>query len=110
MPTMEIFALLLLGALAWLWLDSIKAREIGIAAARGACKAEALLFLDETVAIESLRPVRDSDGRVRLRRIYGFEYSDTGNNRRKGNVTMVGHEVMFLHIRPHLVPVERTLH
>jgi len=110
MPIIEIFALLLLAALAWLWLDSIKAREIGIAAARVACDAETLLFLDETVAIESLRPVRDSDGRMRLRRVYGFEFSDTGNNRRKGKVTMVGHDVVLFHLRPRLVPVERTLH
>ena len=41
MPGLEIAGLLILGALAWLWLDSLQAREAAVTAARAACEAEA---------------------------------------------------------------------
>jgi len=85
----EILGLLAVAAAGWFVWDSLKAREAANAAMRAACKAEGMLFLDDTVALESLWPVRDHDGHLRLRRIYHFEYSDTGDNRRTGTVTMV---------------------
>ncbi|MBL8430583.1 MAG: DUF3301 domain-containing protein [Dechloromonas sp.] len=86
----------------WFWLDSLKTREIGVNAARNACQSDGLQFLDETVAGQSVRLARDDAGRLRLRRVYAFEYSDTGNDRRPGSVTLLGHDVEFLHLRPHL--------
>ena len=102
MPLIETFFLLLAGCGVWFWLDSLKAREIGIAAARQACAEEGLQFLDETVVGRSLRPARDDAGRLRWRRVFAFEYSDTGDNRRSGSVTLLGHEVELLHVRPQL--------
>ena len=57
MPTLEIASLVLLGALGWFWLDSLKARDAAIVAARKACESEGLQFLDETVAIGGLKPL-----------------------------------------------------
>ncbi len=112
MPLTDLFAesffLLLAAAGIWLWLDSLKSREIGILAAQSACADEGLQFLDETVVIRSLRLARDDEGRLRLRRVYGFEYSDTGDNRRPGSVTMLGHSVEWLHLRPHLYVVPKA--
>ncbi|MEK7738167.1 MAG: DUF3301 domain-containing protein [Pseudomonadota bacterium] len=98
MPLLEIISLVLLGAGAWLWLDSLKTREIGVSAGRAACAAEGLQFLDESVAIESIWPARDDEGNLKLRRVYGFEYSDTGNNRCKGSVTLIGRQVVTLYV------------
>ncbi len=98
MPLFEVFSLTLLVALVWLWFDSIKVRDIAIAEARHACAAEGLQFLDETVAIASLKPARDDDGRLVLRRAYAFEYSDTGNDRRPGSIVMLGQEVLFVNV------------
>jgi hypothetical protein len=94
----ESIGLILLAATLWLWLDSLKARDAGMQAARAACAAERCLFLDDTVAIESLWPARDDEGRLRLRRVYGFEYSDNGNNRRPGSVTLIGATVIAVSI------------
>lgn len=85
----EFLALLLLAAAGWFLWDSLRAREAANAAIRAACRAEGLLFLDDTVGLESVWPVRDAGGRLKLRRVYGFEYSDTGNNRRRAKVTLV---------------------
>lgn len=110
MPGFELISLLLIAGVVWLWLDSLKARDSAIAAARNACQSEGLLLLDDTVAIASLKPVRDADGQLRLRRVYDFEYSDTGNNRRKGSMVLQGHRVLIVNIGLRLVPDERVLH
>ena len=98
MPLFEIISLAILLALAWLWFDSIKVRDIAVAEARHACATEGLQFLDETVAIASLKPARDDDGRLVLRRAYAFEYSDTGNDRRPGSIVMQGQDVLFVNV------------
>ncbi len=100
---MELCGLLLLTALAWLWMDSLKVREIAVRSAREACAAENLLFLDDTVSIASIKLARDSEGRLRLQRAYDFEYSDTGNNRIKGSVVMLGETMALLNIGLRLV-------
>jgi hypothetical protein len=102
MPGLEalpVLALVALVAIAWFWLDSLKVREAAIQTARIACDSEGWLLLDDTVAIARIRLSRDDDGRVRFRRVYDFEYSDTGNNRRKGNVVMLGHRVLLFSLR-----------
>jgi hypothetical protein len=95
---MEIFLLVVIAAVAWLFLDGLKAREVAIAAARRACEAEDLQFLDETVESSGLKPQRDAAGRVRLRRVHAFEFSDSGNNRLKGSVVTLGHEVVTVNV------------
>jgi len=45
----------------WLMWDSLKAREAANAAIRPACRAAGFLFLDDTVALERMRPARDED-------------------------------------------------
>jgi hypothetical protein len=87
-----------IAAVAWLWLDSIKVREAAVAAARQACLSEGLMLLDDTVAIAGIKPVRNREGRIRLQRNYEFEFSDTGDNRRKGSVVLVGRRVAVLNV------------
>ena len=82
--------------------------EAGIRAAKLACEEEQLQFLDDTVVIRSLRPARDDDGQLKLRRVYAFEYSDNGDNRRPGSVTLLGQQVEYLHIRPQLYVVPKA--
>ncbi|TXG78310.1 MAG: DUF3301 domain-containing protein [Rhodocyclaceae bacterium] len=103
MTTLELTGFLLLAALLWLWMDSLKAREACLRESRAACAAEGLLLLDDTVAVDSIRPARDDEGRLRLKRVYRFEYSDTGNNRRTGAVTLLGDRVVTFYLGPQAV-------
>ena len=98
MSFIEISVLVVLSALGWLWLDSLKAREIAVTAARSACAADGYLLLDDTVAIASLKPARNDEGRLLLQRSYDFEYSDTGDNRIAGGILLLGHRVIMLNI------------
>lgn len=75
-------------AFAWFWLDSMKCHDIAVVAAKRAAQSAYVQLLDDTVALDKLRLARDDDGRAGLRRIYRFEFSDTGDNRRSGVVVL----------------------
>jgi len=94
----EILAVLLFLLALWLVWDTLRAREYANTAMRNACERRGYLFLDDTVSLHAVRPVRDADGRVRLRRDYRFQYSDTGHNRRDGSITLVGEAVSALEL------------
>ena len=110
MPVLEVLSLAVLAALGWLWFDSLTARDAAMTAARRACSSEDLQFLDDTVAIASFTLARDGEGALALRRTYAFEFSDTGDNRRRGSIVMLGHRVLLLNVGLPAVPDERTLH
>ena len=38
---------------------------------------------------------------MRIRRVFVFEFSDTGNNRRRGSITLVGEEVQDVYTEPY---------
>ena len=99
----NVAALLGLALLAWLWYDSMRARERAVAAGQGACARERLQFLDETVECTSVRPARDAAGRLVLRRVYRFEFSDDGTQRRSGQIVMLSGEVESLTMEPFLL-------
>jgi hypothetical protein len=97
----EWLILIILLATAWLWHDNMQAREIAMASSRGACQRAGLQLLDDTVAMASLRPVRDARGRVALRRVYVFEFTDTGNNRRQGSVVVMRATAVGVELEPY---------
>ena len=80
----------------WFWRDSLGAREQARAASSRACRQIGVQLLDDTVALERLWWRRDRDGRLRLERLYLFEFTDTGLVRRTGSVLLVGWRVEVL--------------
>ncbi len=82
--------LLGLAALGWFWHASLQVRERATRAARGACDADGVQFLEETVALRRLRPCRDAAGRLVLCRVYQFDYSVDGASRQQGFVHFTG--------------------
>ena len=99
----EAWALAALALAGWFWFDSMRARESALAAGSLACERNGLQFLDETVECVSLRLTRGGDGRLTLRRLYRFEFSDNGLNRRSGNIAILGKEVESLNMEPFLL-------
>src|SRR5690242_5952302 len=99
----EGLAIALIVAGAFIWADSLRARERALRAGRTACERYNLQFLDDTVAFARLRLARDADGQVRIARTYTFEFSDTGNNRRHGAIVMLGGDLLDLQRGPYPV-------
>lgn len=110
MDFLDLITLLLFVAVGWLWLDSLNAREAAVSAAKKACDSEDLLFLDDTVAIQRFSPARDSEGVLRIRRVYGFEYSDTGNDRNSASIVMLGSRVLVINLNLRATPDWTLLH
>ena len=97
----EPLAIAMIVAAGYFWIDSLRARERALAAGRGACTRYGVQLLDETVAFAKLRLARDDEGRLRLRRTYTFEFSDTGDNRRHGAIVMLGGELQDTQFEPY---------
>ncbi len=94
----ELSVLLLVLATGWFWLDSLRARDFALDGARRACDAEGVQLLDWTVAMKKIRFGRDDEGRRGLQRTYEFEFSDTGNNRIGGSITVIGRQMLALNL------------
>lgn len=105
----ELILLALFLALGWLWWDSMQAREAAVNAARAACDAEGLQFLDDTVGIASVKPARNADGRLLLQRAYDFEFSDNGDNRIRGSVVTLGRRVILLNVLTSRPPASNVI-
>lgn len=103
MSLFELLLCLFLAALVWFAFDSLKARELGLAAARQACQREGLQFLDETVVGHALGLSRAESGQLCFKRGFDFEYSQSGNERYSGTVLIVGREVVLIDLSQHRV-------
>lgn len=89
----ELIILALVVLVVWFLSDSLKAREAAYAAARKACEAEGVQFLDDTVSQSGLHLARDAEGRAKIERHFSFEFSPTGADRESGFVRLLGNQV-----------------
>ncbi len=88
--------LLLLGAITWFWVDSLRARETAVRVCANACRQYSLQLLDQTVAVERLGFCRLPGGRLCLQRRYTFEFNTGGDERLRGTLTLRDRQVVFL--------------
>lgn len=94
----EFAVILFLLGFAWFWQDSLRVREIAMALAKDFCAKENVQFLDGAVAAVRIRLKRDQRGRLVIARDYQFEFTDTGDNRLKGTIMMLGHTLETMHL------------
>ena len=85
-------------AAAWLWHDSMRARERTLAACRRACQRIDAQLLDETVVLAQLGLARGSNGHIVIARRYRFEFSLEGNDRRAGRIRLLGDRIVDLQL------------
>jgi len=96
-------AIVLVAAGLLLWVDSLRARERAVEAGRDACQRYDLQFLDDTVSFARIRLARDEEGQLKIGRTYTFEFSDTGNNRRRGAIVILGASLQDVQLEPYPV-------
>ena len=106
---MELFLIIFFLLIGWLWIDSMAAREQAELTGKRACREGGVQFLGDTVAFSGLGFGRDGWGHLKLRRTYRFEFSDTGDNRLKGMVVMLGREVETLDLEKRFLEVKAPL-
>lgn len=92
--------MLLAVAGAWLW-HSHGIRERALLAVRRHCKKLDVELLDGNVAFRKLTLQPDARGRRRLARLYGFEFTVTGEQRHPGTIVMYGAQVGRIELAAH---------
>ena len=80
-------------ALGWFWFDSLRARELALRTGARACADINVQFLDQSVSVEQLRLGRDARGQLTFRRVFSFDFSDNGADRRRGKIVIDGQYV-----------------
>lgn len=75
------------------WRANTRAREQALAACRSACRRIDVQLLDQTVALDGLKPVRLANGHMGFQRRYAFEVSGDGVGRWPGELVISGGRV-----------------
>ncbi|MBD8492044.1 DUF3301 domain-containing protein [Pseudomonas syringae] len=97
----NIFVLMLLATVAaWLW-HAHGLREKALERVKQHCARLELELLDENVAFKRLAWVPDAQGRKRLARLYGFEFTVTGEQRHPGTITQFGAHSAQIELAPY---------
>ena len=108
MDILSLLFLLILAAFGWFWFDSMLALEIARKAGKRTCDEAHVQFLDDTVARTALALVRDKSGSRIFRRVYRFEFSETGNSRLEGQLIMLGNRIESVTMEPYqILPEEQ---
>lgn len=102
MLTLENMSVLMLftGFAAWLW-HNHGLREKALARVKTHCAQLDLELLDEAVAFKRFAFVRDAKGNRRFARIYGFEFTVTGEQRHPGTLTQFGAHSAQIELAPY---------
>jgi hypothetical protein len=100
---MDWFVLLLLAAIVWFWIDSLRALDAARHAGKLACKKYDVQFLDDAISGIAIALVRDESGRLVIRRTYRFEFSETGDTRLEGRLTLLGKRVESVTMEPYQI-------
>jgi hypothetical protein len=90
----ELLLLILVCVAALYWQSALHCKDIAVRVARRECNLCEVQLLDQTVQLVRLSMSRDPSDRWRMWREYRFEYSDDGEARREGRLTLLGQRVI----------------
>jgi len=97
----NMFILMLLAAgAAWLW-HNHGLREKALERVKEHCGKLDLELLDDNVAFKRFAWLADANGRKRLARVYGFEFTVTGEQRHPGTITQFGAHSVQIELAPY---------
>lgn len=89
--------------LGWYWLRAREIKDQCLHAAARYCENLSLKLLDESVALSSIKFVRNQSGSFFLKRRYNFDFTSNGEDRYKGEITLIGRKVEQIKLEPHRI-------
>lgn len=95
-----IFWLLAICTIGALWYKNLAYKDLAYRSALQFCREADVQLLDQTIVLRSIRPVKNSQ-QWYLRRHYQFEFTSTGADRYKGNITLLGKSVADIQLATH---------
>lgn len=87
----------------WYTLQVARIKEVTVQAVQRRCEADGVQLLDSTVVLHRLTLARDARGWLRVRRIYSFEFTATGEDRNGGLVAVLGNRLEAIELSPHRI-------
>ena len=99
----SLFMLTLVALAAWWWMRAREQKELAIHATARRCEELSLKLLDQTVALKRTRLARDAKGRIRVLRVYVFDFTSSGEDRYQGEIELMGWQVLAIRFPPHRV-------
>jgi hypothetical protein len=90
----ELWMILVVCGVILYWQAAMRAKEMAVVAATKECKLCDVQLLDQTVHRTKLSMSRDSAGQWCVWRDYQFAYTDDGDARFEGRVTLLGRRVL----------------
>lgn len=97
----DMFLLMLFAtACAWLW-HAHGLRERALELVKQHCARTDIELLDDNVALRRLALLPDARGRKRLARVYGFEFTVTGEQRHEGSIILFGKHLGRIELAAH---------
>ncbi|MBV0932013.1 DUF3301 domain-containing protein [Marinobacterium weihaiense] len=100
----DLFWLTLVTLLCFSWWHNLKMREWATRKVIKACDERDVQLLDESIALEHIRPIRDSSsGRLIMLRRYRFYFTSTGDDRYPGHIELKGRCMTNLQLAPYRV-------
>lgn len=97
----NLFVLMVLAAIvAWIW-HGHGLRERALERAKQHCAKLDLELLDDNVALRRIAFLKDAKGRRRPARVYGFEFTVTGEHRYPGTLTLFSGRVAQFELAPY---------
>jgi hypothetical protein len=72
--------------------------------ARAHCQQLGLQFLDDSMVITGLRPMRAAGGALLFRRSYQFEFASTGDRRYRGTLVLEGRQLRHIELEAYKLP------
>jgi len=92
----QLLPIAIVGIVAYVWWGNTTTREKALVAAKKACELANVQLLDDSVSLKKYRLLRDHTGSIKIARLFTFEFSVAGNERRQGFVSFVGTQVKEL--------------
>ena len=89
----DLILLTLVGVGSLIWWQGQGVRELALHTAKQQCQQHNLQLLDQSVALRGVGWQRNDQGQFCLRRVYHFEFSNTGDERSRGVITVLGGRV-----------------
>ena len=80
------------------WYKILKTRELVMQRCQQVCTEARLQFLDQTVAVISIKLRCSDDYRLLLYRTYQFEYTENGANRLPGYVDLLDNRITSIRL------------
>lgn len=95
-----VFWLIVICSLAAFWYKNLAYKDLAYRSALSFCREADVQLLDQTIVLTSLRPSKHLQ-QWYLRRHYQFEFTTSGADRYKGQITLMGKSVMDIQLAAH---------